>query len=84
MIYWKRGLNFGITDIDGIKRLQDFDRNVRIISSFYYHILICIKWIFGFSLLPIVGIILLFTNVCRSISILLERPLKAYDKYFLN
>lgn len=82
LIYWKRGIYFGKTTEKGLKDLRDVDINVKTISSFYFHLLSFIKYIFMIILLPVV-LVLTFVNIlCRYISIIISIPVNKYNKYF--
>ena len=82
MVYWKKGIYFGKTTEDGLKRLREVDINIKTISSFYYHLLSFIKYIFMIILLPLILVLLIINSACKYISIIVSIPIIKYNKYF--
>lgn len=84
MIYWKYGIHFGKTNEEGIKMLQDLNYKIKSISHTYYMFLSFMKWFSMIVLmLPIIALMTL-VNLCKAIAIILEKPIKYYNKYFIN
>ena len=82
MIYWKKGIYFGETNEDGLKKLRNVDITVKTISSTYYRLLCFIKYIFMIILLPPILGLLLINTMCRYISIIVSIPINKYNRYF--
>lgn len=82
MIYWKRGIYFGKTTEEGLKELREIDIKVKPISSFYFHILSFIKYLFMIALLPPVLVGMFISTLCRYIIIIINIPISKYNKYF--
>lgn len=50
----EKGLCFGKTTVDGLKKLREVDIGVKTISSLYFHLLCFIKYIAMIILLPLI------------------------------
>ena len=82
MIYWKRGIYFGKTTNKGLKTLRDVDYRVKTISSFYFHLLCFIKYVFMIILLIPILTLMLINTLCKYISIIVSIPINKYNNYF--
>ena len=84
ILYWKKGLYFGKTTEDGIKKLQSFDCKVKCISGFHFYLLSFIKYLCTVVFIPVILTGLLIMTFCRLIIEILDKPINIYIKYFFK